>query len=36
MRVDDEELVVARYNGASNKNQYYLRHKDSYMRDPNN
>ena len=34
--VDEEEIVVARYNGASNKEQHYLRHKDSYMRDENN
>ena len=34
--VDDEDIVVAHYNGASNKEQHYLRHKDSYIRDENN
>ena len=36
LRIDTEEIVVARYNGASNKDQHYLRHKDSYMHDKNN
>ena len=36
LHVDEEEIVVARYNGASNKEQHYLRHKDSYIRDENN
>ena len=36
LRVDEEEVVVTRLNGASFKNQKYLRHKDSYMHDKNN
>ena len=36
MRVDEEEIVVTRYNGASKKKQRYYRHKDSYFHDKNN
>ena len=36
LRVDEEEIVVTRLNGASFKNQKYLQHKDSYMHDKNN
>ena len=36
MRIDEEEVVITRYNGASNKNQRYYRHKDSYIHDENN
>ena len=36
MRVDEEEIVVSRFNGASNKDQNYYRHKDSYVHDKNN
>ena len=36
MRVDKEEIVVTRLNGASTRLQKYHRHKDSYIHDPNN
>ena len=36
MRVDKEEIVVTRLNGASMKDQKYHRHKDSFIHDPNN
>ena len=36
MRVDTEEIVLSRFNGASNKEHYYHRHKDSYIHDTNN
>ena len=36
MRVDKEEIVVTRLNGASARKQQYHRHKDSYIHDPNN
>ena len=34
MRVDEEEMVLTRHNGASQ--QKYERHKDSYIHDSNN
>ena len=36
LRVDKEEIVVTRLNGASTREQKYHRHKDSYFHDPNN
>ena len=36
LRVDKEELVLTRFNGASEREQTYLRHKDSYIHDDNN
>ena len=36
LHVNQEEIQIARYNGASNKPQSYSRHKDSYKRDKNN
>ena len=36
LQVDREETQVSRYNGASNMNQKYYRHKDNYFRDKNN
>ena len=36
LRVDKEEVVVTRYNGASQREQTYRRHKDSYIHDKNN
>ena len=36
MRVDKEEIVVTRLNGASTREQKYHLHKDSYIHDPNN
>ena len=36
LRVDEAELVLTRYNGASNKHQNYQIHKDSYKRSKNN
>ena len=36
LRVDEEEILLTRYNGASNKQQRYPRHKDSYVHDKNN
>ena len=36
LRIDEEEIVISRYNGASNKEQIYYRHKDSYVHDKNN
>ena len=36
MRVDIEEVVLSRFNGASSRDQNYLRHKDSYIHDKNN
>ena len=34
LRVDEEEMVLTRHNGASQ--QKYERHKDSYIHDSNN
>ena len=36
MRIDGEEVVLSRYNGASTREQKYKRHKDSYIHDKNN
>ena len=36
MRVDAEEVVLTRYNGASTKDVKYERHKDSYIHEKNN
>ena len=36
LRVDEEEIVLSRHNGASNREQTYERHKDSYIHDKNN
>ena len=36
MRVDEEEIVVTRFDGASKREQKYHRHKDSYIHDSNN
>ena len=36
LKVDKEETQITRYNGASNKNQNYYRHKDNYIHDENN
>ena len=36
LHVDGLEFVITRFNGASNKEQTYHRHKDSYRRDENN
>ena len=36
LRVDEEEAVLTRYDGASMGDYKYLRHKDSYMHDKNN
>ena len=36
MRVDKEEIVLSRLNGASSRDQNYQRHKDSYFHDKNN
>ena len=36
LRVDEEEFVISRHNGASMREQKYERHKDSYVRDKNN
>ena len=36
LRVDEEEAVLTRYDGASAGDYKYLRHKDSYMHDENN
>ena len=35
-RVDKEEIVLTRFNGASTREQKYRRHKDSYIRNKNN
>ena len=36
LHIDEEEIVITRYNGASKKDQTYYRHKDSYLHDKNN
>ena len=36
LRVDKEEFLISRHNGASMKEQKYARHKDSYIHDKNN
>ena len=36
LRIDEEEMVISRYNGESNKERKYHRHKDSYKRNKNN
>ena len=36
LRVEEEEMVLSRYNDASEKQQKYYRHKDSYIHDKNN
>ena len=36
LRVDKEEVVLTRHNGASLKEQTYRRHKASYIHDSNN
>ena len=36
MRIDTEEIQLSRYNGLHGREQFYLRHKDSYEADPNN
>ena len=36
LRVDEEEIVIHRFNGDSRRDQKYRRHKDSYFRDKNN
>ena len=36
LRIDEEEIVISRFNGESSRDQKYRRHKDSYFRDKNN
>ena len=36
MRLDTEEIQLSRFNGLHGREQFYLRHKDSYKVDPNN
>ena len=36
LRIDKEEIVLSRFNGASSRDQIYRRHKDSYIRNENN
>ena len=36
LRVDEEEFLFSRHNGASMKELKYMRHKDSYIHDKNN
>ena len=36
LRVDKEEVVATRLNGASARDQTYTRHKASYVHDINN
>ena len=36
MHVDEEEILLTRYNGASTRKEKYRPHKDSYYRDLNN
>ena len=36
LRVDEEEVVLSRFNGMSIKEKKYHRHKDSYIRNGNN
>ena len=36
LRVEEEEIVLSRYNDASEKQQKNYRHKDSYIHDKNN
>ena len=36
LRVDKEEIVLTLHNGASERDQTYRRHKDSYIHDKNN
>ena len=36
MRVDKEETILTRHNGASEREQTYRRHKDTYIHDKNN
>ena len=36
MRVDKEEIVLSRFNGASGRDQQYRMHKDSYIHDKHN
>ena len=34
--VDEEEILLTRYNGASTRKEKYRPHKDSYVHDKNN
>ena len=34
--MDKEEILLQRFKGASGREQKYHKHKDSYVRDPNN
>ena len=36
LRVDEEEILLSRHNGASTRKEKYRPHKDSYIRDTNN
>ena len=36
LRVDQEEIVLSRFNGASERDQEYERHRDSYVHGKNN
>ena len=36
LRVDKQEVILTRHNGASIRQQSYRRHKDSYVHDINN
>ena len=36
LRVDKQEVILTRHNGASIREQSYRRHKDSYVHDINN
>ena len=36
MRIDTEEIQLSRFNGLHGREQFYLRHRDSYKTDPNN
>ena len=36
LRVDYEEIVLSRFNGASEREKEYERHRDSYVHDKNN
>ena len=36
LRIDEEEILISRFNGDSSRDQKYRRHKDSYFRDKNN
>ena len=36
MRFDTEEIQLSLFNGLHGREQFYLRHKDSYKVDPSN